>query len=130
MMQQREPDPALEEDALGEIDDEETGDFTDFEDDESEEERLISPALLVILALGGFGIGIILTSLTFTSVMLMTEYVGDWAWILVPVPLLLFSWGAIWQYERGWLQQLGAAALGFSLAQYLMYSIGRLFFIP
>ena len=37
---------------------------------------------------------------------------------------VLFGLGSLWQYEANWLQRLGAAALGFALAQYVMIAVG------
>ena len=56
--------------------------------------------------------------------MALKEYAGEWAWVLAPVPMLLFGLASIWQYEANWLQRLGAAALGFALAQYVIIAIG------
>ncbi len=124
MTEQRGPDAALEDDVVEETDDAELDEISEFEE-ELEESGMSSAALLLVLAVGGFGLGVVVLNITFPAAAVMTDFVGDWGWILVPAPLLLFSFGAIWQYERGWLQQLGAAALGFALAQYVMFAIAR-----
>ena len=127
MTEQRGPVAALEDDVVEEMDDAELDEISEFEEerDELEESGMSSAALLLVLAVGGFGLGVVVLNITFPAAAVMTDFVGDWGWILVPAPLLLFSLGAIWQYERGWLQQLGAAALGFALAQYVMFAIAR-----
>ncbi len=99
---------------------EDDGDF-DYDD---ELDDAGSPALFLLLALGGFGLGTLLTSLTWTSASVLTEFVGEWGWILAPVPILLFGLASIWQYELAWLRRLGAATMGFALSQFVMLAIG------
>jgi hypothetical protein len=97
--------------------------FRDVSEDLDDEERT-SYAILLILAVGGFAVGALLLQITWTSAATLREYAGDWAWVLAPAPMLLFGLASIWQYEATWLQRLGAAALGFALAQYIMIAIG------
>ncbi len=97
--------------------------FRDVSEDLDDEERT-SYAILLILAVGGFAVGALLLQITWTSAATLREYAGDWAWVLAPAPILLFGLASIWQYEATWLQRLGAAALGFALAQYIMIAIG------
>ena len=105
-----------------EIEDEEVF-FRDVSEDLDDEERS-SYAILLILAVGGFAVGALLLNLTWTSAVALKEFVGEWAWVLAPVPMVLFGLASIWQYEANWLQRLGAAALGFALAQYVMIAVG------
>lgn len=97
--------------------------FRDVSEDLDDEERS-SYAILLILAVGGFAVGALLLQITWTSALALKEYAGEWAWVLAPVPMLLFGLASLWQYEVNWLQRLGAAALGFALAQYVMIAIG------
>ena len=97
--------------------------FRDVSEDLDDEERT-SYAILLILAVGGFAVGALLLQITWTSAATLKQYAGDWAWVLAPAPMLLFGLASIWQYEATWLQRLGAAALGFALAQYIMIAIG------
>ena len=97
--------------------------FGDLSEDLDDEERS-SIATLLTLAVGGFAVGVLVLQITWTSAATLREYAGDWAWVLAPAPMLLFGLASIWQYEASWLQRLGAAALGFSLAQYVMIAIG------
>ena len=116
-----EDDVVAEEDAG--IDDHE--EYDDADVDDASDHASTSPALLLLLMVGGLGIGMMLINITFTASAMMSDFAGDWAWVLVPIPLALFGAGAIGQYERQWLQQLGAATLGFALSQYLMFFIAR-----
>ena len=97
--------------------------FRDVSEDLDDEERS-SYAVLLILAVGGFAVGVLLLQITWTSAVALQEYAGEWAWVLAPVPMLLFGLASIWQYEANWLQRLGATALGFALAQYVMIAVG------
>ena len=97
--------------------------FRDVSEDLDDEERT-SYAVLLILAVGGFAVGALLLNITLTSAITLKEYVGEIGWVIAPAPMLLFGLASIWQYEVMWLQRLGAAALGFSLAQYIMLAIG------
>ena len=97
--------------------------FGDVSEELDDEDRA-SYAVLLILAVGGFAVGTLLLQITWTSAATLREYAGDWAWVLAPAPLLLFGLASIWQYEANWLQRIGAAALGFALAQYIMLAIG------
>ena len=97
--------------------------FRDVSEDLDDEERS-SYSILLILAVGGFAVGSLLLQITWTSAVALKEYAGDWAWVLAPAPMLLFGLASIWQYEANWLQRLGAAALGFALAQYVMIAVG------
>ncbi len=97
--------------------------FRDVSEDLDDEERS-SYAVLLILAVGGFAVGTLLLNITLTSAITLKEYVGEIGWVIAPAPMLLFGLGSIWQYEVMWLQRLGATALGFSLAQYIMLAIG------
>ena len=97
--------------------------FRDVSEDLDDEERT-SYAVLLILAVGGFAIGALLLSLTWTTAMTLQEYVGEMGWVFAPAPMLFFGIASIWQYEVTWLQRLGAAALGFALGQYIMLAIG------
>ena len=97
--------------------------FGDLSEDLDDEERS-SIATLLTLAVGGFAAGVLVLQITWTSAATLREYAGDWAWVLAPAPMLLFGLASIWQYEASWLQRLGAAALGFALAQYVMIAIG------
>ena len=97
--------------------------FRDVSEDLDDDERT-SYAILLILAVGGFAVGTLLLQITWTSAATLREYAGDWAWVLAPSPMLLFGLASIWQYDATWLQRLGAAALGFALAQYIMIAIG------
>ena len=97
--------------------------FRDVSEDLDDEERS-SYAVLLILAVGGFAVGALLLNITLTSAITLKEYVGEIGWVIAPAPTLLFGLASIWQYEVMWLQRLGAAALGFSLAQYIMLAIG------
>ena len=118
-----EDDVVAEEDAdIGGYEDEE---YDDADVDDDSDHASTSPALLLLLMVGGLGIGMMLINITFTASAMMSDFAGDWAWVLVPIPLALFGAGAIGQYERQWLQQLGAATLGFALSQYLMFFIAR-----
>ena len=106
-----------------ELEDDDDVFFRDVSEDLDDEERT-SYAILLILAIGGFALGGLLLSLTFTTARTLQEYVGDMGWVFAPAPMLLFGLASIWQYEVSWLQRLGAAALGFALAQYVMLAIG------
>ncbi len=97
--------------------------FRDVSEDLDDEERT-SYAVLLILAVGGFALGALLLNITLTSAITLKEYMGEIGWVIAPAPMLLFGLASIWQYEVMWLQRLGAAALGFSLAQYIMLAIG------
>ena len=97
--------------------------FRDVSEDLDDEERT-SYAVLLILAVGGFAVGALLLNITLTSAITLKEYMGEIGWVIAPAPMLLFGLASIWQYEVMWLQRLGAAALGFSLAQYIMLAIG------
>jgi hypothetical protein len=97
--------------------------FRDVSEDLDDEERT-SYAILLILVVGGFAAGALLLQITWTTAATLREYAGEWAWVLAPLPMLLFGLASIWQYESNWLQRLGAAALGFALAQYIMIAIG------
>ena len=97
--------------------------FRDVSEDLGDEERT-SYAVLLILAVGGFALGALLLNITLTSAITLKEYMGEIGWVIAPAPMLLFGLASIWQYEVMWLQRLGAAALGFSLAQYIMLAIG------
>ncbi len=96
--------------------------FRDVSEDLDDEERS-SYAVLLILAVGGFAVGALFLGITWTSAVALQDYAGEWAWVLAPVPMLLFGLASIWQYEANWLQRLGAAALGFALAQYVMIAV-------
>ena len=98
--------------------------FRDVSADIDDEERT-SYAILLILAVGGFAVGTLLLQITLTAAVVLKDYAGeDWAWVLAPAPMLLFGLASLWQYDSNWLQRLGAAALGFALAQYVMIAIG------
>ncbi len=97
--------------------------FRDVSEDLDDEERT-SYAILLILAVGGFAVGLLLLQITLTSAVVLKDYAGDWAWVLAPAPMLLFGLASLWQYDSNWLQRLGATALGFALAQYIMMAIG------
>ncbi|MXZ02327.1 MAG: hypothetical protein F4Y88_01245 [Chloroflexi bacterium] len=97
--------------------------FRDVSEDLDDEEQT-SYAILLILAVGGCAVGDLLLHITLTSAVVLKEYSGDWAWVLAPAPMLLFGLASLWQYDSNWLQRLGAAALGFALAQYIMIAIG------
>ncbi len=112
--------PAVDDD----LDDEEEDlFFRDVSEDLDDEERT-SYAILLILAVGGFAVGALLLQITLTAAVVLRDYAGDWAWVLAPAPMLLFGLGSLWQYDSNWLQRLGATALGFALAQYIMMAIG------
>lgn len=96
--------------------------FRDVSQDLDDEERS-SYAILLILAVGGFAVGALVLQITWVSAVALQDYAGEWAWVLAPVPMLLFGLASIWQYEANWLQRLGAAALGFALAQYVMIAV-------
>lgn len=96
--------------------------FRDVSEDLDDEERT-SYAVLLILAVGGFALGLLLVSITLSSAIALQDYIGDMGWVFAPAPMLLFGLASIWQYEATWLQRLGAAALGFALAQYIMLAI-------
>ena len=117
---EREDQAAASEDA--EMEEEEVF-FRDVSEDLDDEERS-SYSILLILAVGGFAVGALLLQITWTSAVALKEFAGEWAWILAPAPMLLFGLGSLWQYEANWLQRLGAAALGFALAQYVMIAVG------
>lgn len=104
-------------------DEEEDVFFRDVSEDLDDEERT-SYAILLILAVGGFAVGALLLQITLTAAVVLKEYAGDWAWVLAPAPMLLFGLASLWQYDADWLQRLGAAALGFALAQYIMMALG------
>ena len=106
-----------------EIEDDDDVFFRDVSEDLDDEERT-SYAVLLILAVGGFALGALLLNITLTSAITLNEYMGEIGWVIAPAPMLLFGLASIWQYEVMWLQRLGAAALGFSLAQYIMLAIG------
>ena len=106
-----------------EIEDDDDVFFRDVSEDLDDEERT-SYAVLLILAVGGFALGALLLNITLTSAITLKEYMGEIGWVIAPAPMLLFGLASIWQYEVMWLQRLGAAALGFSLAQYIMLAIG------
>ena len=97
--------------------------FRDVSEDLDDEERT-SYAVLLILAVGGFAVGSLLLNITLTSAITLKEYMGEIGWVIAPAPMLLFGLASIWQYEVMWLQRLGASALGFALAQYIMLAIG------
>ena len=97
--------------------------FRDVSEDLDDEERT-SYAILLILAVGGFAVGLLLLQITLTPAVVLKDYAGDWAWVLTPAPMLVFGLVSLWQYESDWLQRLGAAALGFALSQYIMMAIG------
>ena len=97
--------------------------FRDVSEDLDDEERT-SYAVLLILAVGGFAAGALLLNITLTSAITLKEYMGEIGWVIAPAPMLLFGLASIWQYEVMWLQRLGASALGFALAQYIMLAIG------
>ncbi len=80
---------------------------------------------LLILAVGGFGLGILVFGITYPTATIFNEYVGEMGWVLVPTPLLLFGLGAIWQIEWEWLRRLGAASIGLALSQYLVFAISN-----
>ncbi len=105
-----------------ELEEEEDVFFRDVSEDLDDEERT-SYAVLLILAVGGFALGALLVSITLSSAIALQDYVGEMGWVFAPAPLLLFGLASIWQYEATWLQRLGAAALGFALAQYIMLAI-------
>ena len=96
--------------------------FRDVSEDLDDEERT-SYAVLLILAVGGFALGALLVSITLSSAIALQDYVGEMGWVFAPAPMLLFGLASIWQYEATWLQRLGATALGFALAQYIMLAI-------
>jgi hypothetical protein len=104
-------------------DEEEDVFFRNVSEDLDDEERT-SYAILLILAVGGFAVGALLLQITLTAAVVLKEYSGDWAWVLAPAPMLLFGLASLWQYDSNWLQRLGATALGFALAQYIMIAIG------
>ncbi len=94
---------------------------TDYADDE---DTAASPlSLLVILALGGFSIGILMMGLSWASLVAIERQLGDSAWIVLPSPMLIFGAASLWQYEWVWLQRLGAAAIGFALGMYIMLAL-------
>ena len=97
--------------------------FRDVSEDLDDEERT-SYAVLLILAVGGFALGLLLVGITLTSAIALRDYIGEVGWVLAPAPMVLFGLASIWQYEANWLQRLGAAALGFALAQYVMIAVG------
>ncbi len=111
---------ALPNDELESEEDSFLGDVSEELDDEDR----ASYAVLLLLAVGGFAVGALLLQITWTSAATLREYAGDWAWVLAPAPMLLFGLASIWQYEATWLQRVGASALGFALAQYIMLAIG------
>ena len=117
-------DDVVAEEDMG-IDNYEDEEYDDTDVDDDSGHASTSPALLLLLMVGGLGIGMMLINITFTASAMMSDFAGDWAWVLVPIPLALFGAGAIGQYERQWLQHLGAATLGFALSQYLMFFIAR-----
>ena len=121
----QETDSQNPENSSDEVDIEEEEDvfFRDVSEDLDDEERS-SYAILLIMAVGGLAVGALLLQITWTSAATLREYAGDWAWVLAPLPMLVFGLASIWQYEATWLQRLGAAALGFALAQYIMIAIG------
>ncbi len=96
--------------------------FRDVSEDLDDEERG-SYAILLILAVGGFAVGLFLVSITLSSAIALQDYIGELGWVFAPLPMLVFGLGSIWQYEATWLQRLGASALGFALAQYIMLAI-------
>ena len=96
--------------------------FRDVSEDLDDEERT-SYAVLLILAVGGFALGLLLVGITLASAIALQDYVGEMGWVFAPAPMLLFGLASIWQYEATWLQRLGASALGFALAQYIMLAI-------
>lgn len=97
--------------------------FRDISEDLDDEERT-SYAILLILAVGGLALGMLLLGMTLTAAVALNDYVpGQWAWVLAPAPMLLFGLASLWQYDSNWLQRLGATALGFALAQYIMMAI-------
>ena len=114
------PEPSTLDDA--EMEEEEDLFFRDVSEDLDDEERT-SYAILLILAVGGFAVGALLLQITLTAAVVLRDYAGDWAWVLAPLPMLLFGLASLWQYESNWLQRLGATALGFALAQYIMIAI-------
>ena len=97
--------------------------FRDVSEDLDDEERT-SYAILLILAVGGFALGALTLQITLTPAVILKGNAGDWAWVLAPLPMLIFGLASLWQFESRWIQRLGAAALGFALAQYIMTSIG------
>ncbi len=105
-----------------ELEEEEDVFFRDVSEDLDDDERT-SYAVLLILAVGGFAHGALLVSITLSSAIALQDYVGETGWVFAPAPMLLFGLASIWQYEATWLQRLGAAALGFALAQYIMLAI-------
>ncbi len=105
-----------------ELEEEEDVFFRDVSEDLDDEERT-SYAVLLILAVGGFALGALLVSITLSSAIALQDYVGEMGWVFAPAPMLLFGLASIWQYEATWLQRLGATALGFALAQYIMLAI-------
>ena len=105
-----------------ELEEEEDVFFRDVSEDLDDDERT-SYAVLLILAVGGFALGALLVSITLSSAIALQDYVGEMGWVFAPAPMLLFGLASIWQYEATWLQRLGATALGFALAQYIMLAI-------
>lgn len=112
------PEPIASDDT----DEEEDVFFRDVSEDLDDEERG-SYAILLILAVGGFAAGVLLLQVTWTSAVALREYAGEWSWVLAPAPMLLFGLASLWQYDANWLQRLGAASLGFALAQYVMIGV-------
>ena len=96
--------------------------FRDVSEDLDDEERG-SYAILLILAVGGFAVGLLLVGITLSSAIALQDYIGELGWVFAPLPMLVFGLGSIWQFEAVWLQRFGAAALGFALAQYIMLAI-------
>ena len=102
----------------------ELDDVEDMEDLESAMDSMFgSPAVHLMLVLMGFGIAVLLYSFTRGSMILFDRWIDGFGWIVAPTPLLIFGLLSWWQAERGWLQQAGAAAIGFALANYVMMAI-------
>ena len=100
------------------------GEIDDIDDLDAEMDSLFgSPALMILLVLMGIGVGVLFYSFTRGSMILFDRWADGLGWILAPTPLLIFGIISFWQSERGWLQQAGAAAIGLSLANYIMMAI-------
>lgn len=99
----------------------------DAEDSDEFEDELDSqfgsPALLLLLVLMGIGFGVLFYGFTRGSMVLFDRWVEGLGWLIAPAPLLVFGIVSFWQSERGWLQQVGAVAVGLSLANFVMMAI-------
>ena len=116
--ERRNPESTSEESGV----EEEESFFRDVSEDLDDEERS-SYSILLILAVGGFAVGALFLQITLTAAVVLKDYSGDWAWISRTGTDVVIRLASLWQYDSNWLQRLGAAALGFALAQYIMMAI-------